>query len=308
MSLGEQLKKWREEKGMTIEEVAGQLNIALSSLMEMEQSNEISPDVVLQIVKIFDREPSKSTDKYYQKQNQTIELVGSRLRRLREERGLSLNELSRKSGVSAAHLSEVERSLSTPSLKTLEKLAQVINVPTSQLFPINEEETLGQKVRRLRETMGLTQKDLGDMIGITDSMITQIETDRTQPSIKVLNNLGKSLGVNTSYFLMGSMDEDLYLDYYNNTTLKDALKRYEIRQVVDLIAAWTDPELLNLVGIIERLNTYRSPLDVQYSEIKTFLERSTNEERQVILDLIELIKKPEGKDALLKELEEGNNS
>ena len=308
MSLGEQLKKWREEKGMTIEEVAGQLNIALSSLMEMEQSNEISPDVVLQIVKIFDREPSKSTDKYYQKKNPAIELVGSRLRRLREERGLSLNELSRKSGVSSAHLSEIERSLSTPSLKTLEKLAQVINVPTSQLFPINEEETLGQKVRRLRETMGLTQKDLGDMIGITDSMITQIETDRTQPSIKVLNNLGKSLGVNTSYFLMGSMDEDLYLDYYNNTTLKDALKRYEIRQVVDLIAAWTDPELLNLVGIIERLNTYRSPLDVQYSEIKTFLERSTNEERQVILDLIELIKKPEGKDALLIELEEGNNS
>jgi transcriptional regulator with XRE-family HTH domain len=308
MSLGEQLKKWREEKGMTIEEVAGQLNIALSSLMEMEQSNEISPDVVLKIVKIFDREPSKSTDKYYQKQNQTVELVGSRLRRLREERGLSLNELSRKSGVSAAHLSEIERSLSTPSLKTLEKLAQVINVPTSQLFPTNEEETLGQKVRRLRETMGLTQKELGDMIGITDSMITQIETDRTQPSIKVLNNLGKSLGVNTSYFLMGSMDEDLYLDYYNNSTLKDALKRYEIRQVVDLIAAWTDPELLNLVGIIERLNTYRSPLDAQYSEIKTFLERSTNEERQVILDLIELIKKPEAKDALIKELEEGNNS
>ncbi|HWQ75999.1 MAG TPA: helix-turn-helix domain-containing protein [Syntrophomonas sp.] len=305
MSLGEQLKKWREEKGMTIEEVAAQLNIALSSLREMEQSDEISPDVVLKIVKIFDREPSKSTDKYYQKREPEVELVGSRLRRLREERGLSLNELSRQSGVSAAHLSEIERSLSTPSLKTLEKLAQVINVPTGQLFPTNEEETLGQKVRRLRETMGLTQKDLGDMVGITDSMITQIENDRTQPSIKVLNSLGKSMGVNTSYFLMGSMDEDWYWDYHNNTTLKEALKRYEIRQVVDLIAAWTEPELLNLVGIIERLNTYRSPLDAQYREIKTFLERSTNEERQVILDLIELIKKPEIKDAVIKEIEEG---
>ncbi len=64
---------------MTIEEVAGQLNIALSSLMEMEQSNEISPEVVLQIIKIFDREPAKSTDKYYQKQNPTVELVGPRL-------------------------------------------------------------------------------------------------------------------------------------------------------------------------------------------------------------------------------------
>jgi hypothetical protein len=74
---------------------------------------------------------------------------------------------------------------------------------------------------------------------------------------------------------------------------------------VDLIAAWTDQELLNLVGIIERLNTYRSPLDAQYKEIKTFLERTTNEERQVILDLIELIKKPELKDALLERIEEG---
>ncbi|HPF20421.1 MAG TPA: hypothetical protein PLC88_03700 [Syntrophomonas sp.] len=104
---------------------------------------------------------------------------------------------------------------------------------------------------------------------------------------------------------MGSREEDLYLDTYNNTTLKEALKRYEIRQVVDLIAAWTDQELLNLVGIIERLNTYRSPLDAQYNEIKTFLERSTNEERQVILDSIELIKKPELKDGLLERIEEG---
>jgi transcriptional regulator with XRE-family HTH domain len=51
--------------------------------------------------------------------------------------------------------------LSTPSLKTLEKLAQVLNVPTSQLLSHHEDETIGQKVRRLRETRGLTQKDLG---------------------------------------------------------------------------------------------------------------------------------------------------
>jgi transcriptional regulator with XRE-family HTH domain len=254
----------------------------------------------LQVAKLLDEEPSKNTDKYYQEKTSSVESVGSRLRRLREERGLSLNELSRRSGVSAAHLSEIERSLSTPSLKTLDKLAQMIDVPTSQLFPINIEETLGQKVRRLRETMGLTQKDLGEMVGVSDSMITQIETDRTQPSLKILNNMGKSLGVNTSYFLMESMEEELFIDQYNNNALKYALKRSTIRQVVDLIAVWTDKELLSLVGIIERLNTYRSPLDAQYREVKAFLDRSTNEERQVVLDLIDILKQPDEKPAIKK--------
>jgi transcriptional regulator with XRE-family HTH domain len=300
MSLGKQLKKWREEKGMSLEELAGQLNTALSSVMEIEQGKEMSAEMVLQVAKLLDEEPSKNTDKYYQEKTSSVESVGSRLRRLREERGLSLNELSRRSGVSAAHLSEIERSLSTPSLKTLDKLAQMIDVPTSQLFPINIEETLGQKVRRLRETMGLTQKDLGEMVGVSDSMITQIETDRTQPSLKILNNMGKSLGVNTSYFLMESMEEELFIDQYNNNALKYALKRSTIRQVVDLIAVWTDKELLSLVGIIERLNTYRSPLDAQYREVKAFLDRSTNEERQVVLDLIDILKQPDEKPAIKK--------
>ncbi len=292
MLLGKQLQKWRQEQGISLEELARQLNTALSSVIDIEEGKEISADKLLQMARVLDNEPENNTRKYYRRNGETgNQSVGSRLRFYREERGLSLNELGRQAGLSAAHLSEIERSLATPSLKTLEKISQVLDVPTGSLLPTDMEETLGQKVRRLREAMGITQKELGEMLGVSYSMITQLETDRTQPSLKILNNLADIFGISSVYFVM-DIEDEYYRDQTNSNALKTALKRPEIRQVIDLIAAWTDKELEGLVGIIERLNTYRSPMDVQYHEVKVFLEKSTNEERQLLLDMIELMKQP----------------
>ena len=292
MLLGKQLQKWRQEQGISLEELARQLNTALSSVIDIEEGKEISADKLLQMARVLDNEPENNTRKYYRRNGETgNQSVGSRLRFYREERGLSLNELGRQAGLSAAHLSEIERSLATPSLKTLEKISQVLDVPTGSLLPTDMEETLGQKVRRLREAMGITQKELGEMLGVSYSMITQLETDRTQPSLKILNNMADIFGISSVYFVM-DIEDEYYREQSNSNALKTALKRNEIRQVIDLIAAWTDKELEGLVGIIERLNTYRSPMDVQYHEVKVFLEKSTNEERQLLLDMIELMKQP----------------
>ncbi|HNX28012.1 MAG TPA: helix-turn-helix transcriptional regulator [Syntrophomonadaceae bacterium] len=293
MLLGKQLQKWRQEKGISLEELARQLNTALAKVIDIESGKEMSADELLQIAKILDDEPeNKTINKYYKRNGETLtSAVGARLRFYREERGLSISELGRQAGLSAAHLSEIERSLATPSLKTLEKISQVLDIPTGSLLPADLDETLGQKVRRLREAMGITQKELGEMLGVSCNMITQIETDRTQPSLKVLNNLADLFGISSVYFVM-DIENEYYREQYNANALKTALKRPEIRQVVDLIAAWTNKELEGLTGIIERLNTYRSPLDAQYHEVKEFLDRSTNEERQLLLDMIEIMKQP----------------
>ncbi|HEY57211.1 MAG TPA: helix-turn-helix domain-containing protein [Anaerolineae bacterium] len=60
--------------------------------------------------------------------------VGSRLRKLREERGLSLRALARASGLSANALSMIERGLSSPSVSTLYKLATALHVPITAFF------------------------------------------------------------------------------------------------------------------------------------------------------------------------------
>ena len=60
--------------------------------------------------------------------------VGIRLRDLREERNLSMRALARMSGLSANALSMIERSKSSPSVSTLYKLADAMEVPITAFF------------------------------------------------------------------------------------------------------------------------------------------------------------------------------
>jgi transcriptional regulator with XRE-family HTH domain len=60
--------------------------------------------------------------------------VGLRLKELRERRSVSLRELSRLSGLSTNTLSMIERGQSSPSVSTLYRLVDALNIPISAVF------------------------------------------------------------------------------------------------------------------------------------------------------------------------------
>jgi transcriptional regulator with XRE-family HTH domain len=60
--------------------------------------------------------------------------IGPRLRVLREERHISMRELARRSGLSANALSMIERGLTSPSVSTLTKLSNAMEVPITAFF------------------------------------------------------------------------------------------------------------------------------------------------------------------------------
>lgn len=63
-----------------------------------------------------------------------ISNLGENLRELRAAKGLSLRDLAAETGLSATLLSQVERGLSEPSLKTLRALSSVFGTSASSLF------------------------------------------------------------------------------------------------------------------------------------------------------------------------------
>lgn len=65
--------------------------------------------------------------------------VGESLQRLRGERGLSMRALAKSSGLSANALSMIERGRTSPSVSTLYKLADALNVPVTAFFGTPEE-------------------------------------------------------------------------------------------------------------------------------------------------------------------------
>ncbi|MCG2622497.1 XRE family transcriptional regulator [Arthrobacter sp. I2-34] len=63
--------------------------------------------------------------------------VGARIRAARTERGLTLRELARRLGVSAGHISQVERGLVKPSISLVYSIADVLSLGVGELFSNN---------------------------------------------------------------------------------------------------------------------------------------------------------------------------
>lgn len=61
-------------------------------------------------------------------------MIGDRLKELRTARGLTLRDLASQAGVSATLLSQIERSVTDPSLETMRRLAGVFGESISSLF------------------------------------------------------------------------------------------------------------------------------------------------------------------------------
>ncbi|MRG98482.1 helix-turn-helix domain-containing protein [Polyangium spumosum] len=67
--------------------------------------------------------------------------VGARLRELRKERGLSLQDLAEASAISKGHLSSIEQGLAAITIETVERIARALDVPPFcvMTFPADDE-------------------------------------------------------------------------------------------------------------------------------------------------------------------------
>lgn len=54
---------------------------------------------------------------------------------------------------------------------------------------------IGEKIRLLRKKAGLTQKELGQKLGISQAAIGQFETNRSNPQIETLQKIASALDV-----------------------------------------------------------------------------------------------------------------
>ena len=54
----------------------------------------------------------------------------------REKKGMTLSKLSKKSGVSAAHLIDIEKNFKSPSLLVMVKIAKALDVEITKLYKV----------------------------------------------------------------------------------------------------------------------------------------------------------------------------
>lgn len=79
----------------------------------------------------------------------TKDLIGIKLKRLRQRKKLSQEVLAEKVGISPKYVSSIERGKENPTLDILIKLAQTLGVEIEEVFAISHEESDPKKLREL---------------------------------------------------------------------------------------------------------------------------------------------------------------
>ncbi|TCK67921.1 helix-turn-helix protein [Winogradskyella wandonensis] len=67
---------------------------------------------------------------------------------------------------------------------------------------------IGKALRDIRKGKKITQKELAETVGISNTYLSEIENNSRRPSIDILKKISDSLGVNILYLILKSLEEN----------------------------------------------------------------------------------------------------
>lgn len=83
--------------------------------------------------------------------------IGMRIKQLRLKKGITLNKLAQSVGLTTSFLSQLERDLTSPSVGSLEKIAQALNLKIAEIFQEDIKKDL-IIIRKHSERQAVTKK------------------------------------------------------------------------------------------------------------------------------------------------------
>ncbi|WP_198299649.1 tetratricopeptide repeat protein [Tumebacillus avium] len=149
-------------------------------------------------------------------------------------------------------------------------------------------ETLGQRIRRLRKERNLSQTELGNLVGVTISWISTIEQDRSTPSAELLAKLADTFKIPIRELLQ---NEDQHMELVSRIKLVEVLletsKSKEAEQVIN-----------NVLKHPELSTNQHDILTVYLAESK-YQQKQPNESLEILLPLIHTLEVNNHHDAYL---------
>lgn len=119
----------------------------------------------------------------------------------------------------------------------------------------------------MRQKIGITQKKLAAMTGVSTSMINQIESGRSQPSYntakKIFDSLANLEGKSSSHIAGDFCSKDI-VKLKPNNTLHDAIRKMH-QLSISQIPVFNGPDL---VGIVSEDGIVKHLADVGETELK----------------------------------------
>ena len=123
--------------------------------------------------------------------------IGTTIRGYRLQKGLSQGDIEKRTGLLRCYLSRVENGHTVPSLDTLAKIAQALDLPLAQFFA---EDSLGREMN----TQKLADEELRFLTQIRSLLLQDLNEQLTMQAAardgKEIRRNGYSLGRQASFF------------------------------------------------------------------------------------------------------------
>jgi transcriptional regulator with XRE-family HTH domain len=118
-----------------------------------------------------------------------MQFLGKMLRKLRKEQNLTQLELAQQVGITNGQISTIERGVSSPSLATLHRIAQALNVPMTEFFEDERKKDVdvvrkgrGRKVASHNENVSVEVLLARSTLGVFNVLFVEIESGELQLS------------------------------------------------------------------------------------------------------------------------------
>ena len=130
-------------------------------------------------------------------------MLGEKIAEQRKKLGLSQEELAEELNISRSTLAGYEAENKKPSYKVLGRMAEYFGVTTDYLLELEGEGNtmLGNRITELRKACDMSQKELGEKLGVSASAIGMYEQGRREPSNAMMIAMEKLFGVTVDYLL-----------------------------------------------------------------------------------------------------------
>lgn len=92
---------------------------------------------------------------------------------------------------------------------------------------------LGEKIRDLRKSRGITQKELGDFLGYSESFISYIEKGERKLSIDILQKIAKMFSVDIDFLISKPKITHFRATTNNNDTTNYTKMMDDFRNFID---------------------------------------------------------------------------
>lgn len=170
--------------------------------------------------------------------------IGYNLRKIRKDQGLTQDKLSEITKISIASIQRYELGKRQPNIQTVNKFAQALGVPLSEILGTNATTNdIGRKITLEQSINDVSHEELAEKTGIDEKHLRAIKSGQINPTQKELNKIANALGLPLSYFIKNSasaFDDEVIQDEHDPIELqikygihKEVMTRDELYSLIN---------------------------------------------------------------------------